>query len=823
MEQLANTNLACSQYIIGAMATIPETLAIAVQHHQGGRLQAAEQIYRQILAVEPNQTDALHLLGVVAFQAGKPEAAVEIIQRAIRMRGNVAFYHNNLGEAYRGLRRTAEAIACYRRALELKPDYVEACSNLGVALTDQGNLEEAIAWCRRALDLKPDYAMAHNNLGNAFSQQGKPDEAVASYRRAIELDPDCAEAHSNLGLAFNELKQPDEAVVCCRRALAIKPDYVEAHNNLGNALKEQGKLDEAVACYRKALELKPDYAVSHCNLGLVLHEQGKLQEAAACCRRATDLKPDFTDAHFSLGNLFKDLEKLDEAAACYRRALELKPDYADVYSNLGNVLKDQGKLDEAVACYRRALELKPDHVGMLSNLGNALKDEGKLEEAAACCRRAIELDPGFAEAHGNLGGVLEELGDLKGAEDCFRTALRHNPQFAFAHSQLAQLLRGKLPQQELAAQRQMLEIPGLTDQQRLLLHFGLAQTLDARGEFSEAAGHLARANALQLTQWRNRGLEYDPKEHELRISEMIAVCTPDFFQHVRGFGLESEVPIFVVGLPRSGTTLIEQILAGHSRVFGAGEMKLASRTMLALGAQGIEPTEGLRHLDRETARHLAAQYLESLRSLDFQALRIVDKMPDNYLLLGLLASLFPRTKLIHCRRDLRDVAVSCWLTHFREIRWTNDQGHIASRFREYERIMEHWRKVLPAPVLEVDYEETVADLEGVARRLVGWCGLPWEPGCLEFHELKRPAQNGQRHPGPPAHLQDIGRTMEELRAGTRFVVCSVRRRALILNVTGNLNVKVNRTLQGIRRSGEDACGLAADAGNGGQADNNDER
>ena len=305
---------------------------------------------------------------------------------------------------------------------------------------------------------------------------------------------------------------------------------------------------------------------------------------------------------------------------------------------------------------------------------------------------------------------------------------------------MAELLGGKLPEEDLAAQRRLLEEMELTDAQRLLLHFGLAQVLDARGEYAEAAEHLDRGNALQLSEWRKRGQEYDPKEHESLVTRMIAVCTPDFFERVRGFGLESELPVFVVGLPRSGTTLIEQILASHSQVFGAGEIKLARDTMAALGGQGADSIEGLRQLDRETARRLASRHLERLRALNPAALRIVDKMPENYLYLGLLASLFPRAKFIHCRRDLRDVAVSCWMTHFQEIRWANDQQHIASRFHEYQRMMEHWRKVLPVPLLEVDYEETVADLEGVARQLVAWCGLAWEPKCLEFHQAKRPVR-----------------------------------------------------------------------------------
>jgi Tfp pilus assembly protein PilF len=551
------------------------------------------------------------------------------------------------------------------------------------------------------------------------------------------LRPDSAEARYNLGIALKGQGKLDEAAACYRQALELKPDFAEAHNNLGNVLREQGKLDEALACYRRAVERKPDYAEAHYNLGVALTDQGRPDEAAACYRRALDLKPDFAEAHNNLGNLSRDRGKLDEAAACYRRAVGLKPDYAEAHFNLGVALTDQGKRDEVLVCYRRALELNPNLSEAHNNLGNVLRDQAKLDEALACYRQAVELKPDYAEAHNNLGAVLEETGDLQGAEDSFRAALRHEPRFAFAHYKLAELLRGKLPRKDLAAQRRLLEDRDLPDAHRLYLHFGLAQALDARGGYAEAAEHLDRGNALQLSERRRSGQEYDPKEHELLVARIIAVCTPDFFQRVRGFGLESDLPVFIVGLPRSGTTLIEQILAGHSQVFGAGEIELASDSMAALGGPNADFIEGLRRLDRATAQRLASRHLERLRGLDLAALRIVDKAPENYLWLGLLAGLFPRAKLIHCRRDVRDVAVSCWMAHFWEIRWANDQQHIASRFHEYQRVMEHWRKVLPAPLLEVDYEETVADLEGVARRLVAWCGLAWEPGCLEFYRGKR--------------------------------------------------------------------------------------
>jgi tetratricopeptide (TPR) repeat protein len=282
------------------MATISEALAAAMQHHQAGRLQAAEQIYRQILAVEPNQAGAWHLLGLLAYQAGRHEVAVEYIARAITLKDTEPAFHSNLGEAYRALRRIPEAVACYRRALGLKPDYAGAHNNLGIALMDQEQPDEAVACFRRALELKPDYVEAYNNLGNALKEQGSLEEAVACFRRALQCRPDFALAHNNLGAALAYQGRAEEAVACYRVALGLKPDYAEAHNNLGDALKEQGRLDEAAACLRRALELKPDFAEAHYNLGNTLKEQRRLDEAVACYRRALELKPDAADAHWNL-------------------------------------------------------------------------------------------------------------------------------------------------------------------------------------------------------------------------------------------------------------------------------------------------------------------------------------------------------------------------------------------------------------------------------------------------------------------------------------------------------------------------------------------
>ncbi len=389
------------------MPTIPEALAIAIEHHRVGRLRESETIYRQILAADPNHHDAWHLLGLIACQVGKYQAGVECIQRALTLRPDWALAHFNLGNAWKDQGKLDLAIACYQRALQLKPDYAEVHNNLGLAWRDHGDLDKAVACYQRTLRLRPGFALAYNNLGNALTLQGKPDEAAACYQRALQLEPAYAEAHNNLGNVFKSQGKLDEAVACYQRALESKPGFAEVHNNLGNVFMDQGKPDEAAACYQRALRLKPDYALAHNNLGNVFKDQGELDEAAACYQRALQLKPDYALAHYNLGLVCQDRGNLDEAVACYRQALRRDPAYAIAYNNLGNALKDQGNLDEAVASFRRAVELEPDDHTAYSNLLYTLvfcpgyDARAILEEHRLWSRRFAEPLARLIEPHSN--------------------------------------------------------------------------------------------------------------------------------------------------------------------------------------------------------------------------------------------------------------------------------------------------------------------------------------------------------------------------------------------------------------------------------------
>ena len=356
----------------------------------------------------------------------------------------------------------------------------------------------------------------------------------------------------------------------------------------------------------------------------------------------------------------------------------------------------------------------------------------------------------------------EELGELAEAESAFRAALRIQPRFVAAHARLATLLRGRLSDGDRAALEERLANPKVSGEGRGNLLFGLAHVLDGRGDYARAADCLREANALAREHAKRRHRDYDPAQHEQFVDNMLEASDAAFFARTADGGSDTRRPVFVFGLPRSGTTLIEQMLASHSRIQGAGELRLVRRSFESIPTllgRSDWPIHCLPHLDAAAVRLLAEQHLQWLREHeDGKPEHIVDKMPDNYLYLGLITALFPNAVLIHCRRDLRDVAVSCWMTNFRSIPWANDLEYIATRFAQYRRVMDHWRSVLPATLHEVDYEETVSDLEGVARRLVKACGLEWEPRCLEFHRTRRPIRTASvTQVRQPIYTQSLAR------------------------------------------------------------------
>ena len=326
--------------------SLTDILAEAIRLHQSGNLAEAESLYRQILLNDPDHADALHLLGVAAYQGGNNKQAVENIERAITINSSVSFYHNNLGNAFMSLNGNDKALQCFKEALRLMPDNVEAINNMGNALRNKGRNKEALDQYRKAVDMNPDYIGAINNLANLLKEEGRADEAITHYRRAIRLQPDLAEAYYNLGNALEESGRFDESVEQYYKSVSINPGFVDVYNNLGNVLKKQKKTEEALMNYQKALTLKPDFAEAFNNIGDVHRTEGRFDEAAEYCRKAIELKSSDERFYISLGNTFLGQGNFNEALEQYQKVADMKSDSADAHYNRGLVLLMKGEFEE---------------------------------------------------------------------------------------------------------------------------------------------------------------------------------------------------------------------------------------------------------------------------------------------------------------------------------------------------------------------------------------------------------------------------------------------------------------------------------------------
>ncbi|MRR53855.1 MAG: tetratricopeptide repeat protein [Deltaproteobacteria bacterium] len=420
----------------GQPMSIASALDFARRHHQAGDLPTAESIYRQILQIDPDNPEALHLLGVSAYQQQHFETAQTLIRQALTRKPDFSDAHSNLGNVLRELGLVDEAEKSFRKAIEGNPRFSMAHYNLGNVLLSRQRFKESAESFERAISNNPRLAEAHINRGIALKELGRLKEAESSYRKALSLKPDLALVHFNLGNVLLEMGCPDQAAACYRRTLELAPGYTEARLNLGAVLRDLGKLEESAACYQQALADMPENAEVLVNYGAILRDSGKAAEAEACYRKALQLAPDTALTYFNLGNALRDLGRLTDAVDNFQRALELSPDSPAMYNNLGNTLRDLGKRDAALEVFRTALQRDPENVEAMVNLGNGLKEAGRLEEAISTYERALLLRPELPEAHYNLGTAFQDQCRMAEAVACFRKTLELKPDHTVAHSNL---------------------------------------------------------------------------------------------------------------------------------------------------------------------------------------------------------------------------------------------------------------------------------------------------------------------------------------------------------------------------------------------------
>jgi tetratricopeptide (TPR) repeat protein len=540
------------------------------------------------------------------------------------------------------------------------------------------------------------------NLQTALSlhQQGRLKEAESAYQTLLDRDRDHFDVLHGLGILRCQQSRYEEARSLLLYALQQKPNSAEAHYNLATALEALKRLDEAALHYREALALRPDFYPAHNNLANVLKALDRRDEAISHYRQALAIRPDFAIAHNNLANTLQALGRRDEAETHYRRAIAFSPNYADAHHNLGSLLRLVGRGAESVACYERALVLEPGYIEAQNDLGNALKELGRFDEAVIALRKTLALDPRRPGAYLDL----TEVGRIR------------------TDDPLVAAMEALLNDQETAGGSAV--VP---------LHFALAKVYGDAGRHDEAFRHLLLGNAQ-----RRRELVYDETAELAQFARIKQVVTAELLQQKAGSGDPSAAPLFIIGMPRSGTTLVEQILASHPEVHGAGELE-----ELSLLARALPYPVGLPAADAAALRALGADYVRRVQGRAGAARWVTDKMPANFYHVGLIRLALPNARIIHARRNAVDTCLSCFSRFFNGSAqsFSYELGELGRYWCQYDALMAHWRQILPAgAMLEVQYEDLVADLETQARRILAYCGIAWNDACLAFHETKRPVR-----------------------------------------------------------------------------------
>jgi tetratricopeptide (TPR) repeat protein len=525
----------------------------------------------------------------------------------------------------------------------------------------------------------------------------------------LAREPNAAEAHNLLGMiAFHRGDLPT-ATDHLRQAVNCIGATADHWSTLGVFHSLARNFPEAVAAYEQALRLRPVFPEASSNLGLAWQALGELERALPCQLKAVRERPSMPEAHHNLGCIQHELGNYAEAAAAFEQALWLKPDYADASHNLGIVFHDNGDLERAISWYRYTLRLRPDHTNALNSLATALKEEGRLQEALPYYHEALRLQPDHALAYFNLSQYVAEG-------------------------------RYRFTAEELERMRGYVNTEHRSPLERSLFAFILAGVRDREGSYEEAFTYYRQANDLRLDLLKTSHRAFDPQQHEALVDRVIARFNRAYFEHIRGWGTDSELPIFIVGMPRSGSTLVEQILASHPQVFGAGELGEIPRVVKRLAkAAGDSDLYGPAFPpgDPALARRLATEFHDKCSGMAPLASRVALKTLENFLHLGFIAMLFPHARVIHCRRDPLDVCLSCYFQNFQGLNYTWSLDDLGFYYRQYERLMAHWREVLPLRIHEVVYEDMVKDQQGVSRELLTFCGLNWDDRCLEFFNTQR--------------------------------------------------------------------------------------
>jgi tetratricopeptide (TPR) repeat protein len=728
---------------------LDKALRLAKQKSKDGQFEEAKAIYEDIIQKFTKNKQALIGLqslvrGVTAapqdpppeqlqliinyYTQGQLQQALSDISQMLERFPNSAVLYNIAGAANVGLMRFDASIDSFQQALKINPNNAEVYNNMGNALMAKGDLDAAVDSFKQGLKIQPNNAQIYNNLGVALNDKGDPESALGSYKQAIKIKPDYDEAYYNMGIALQKKGERGAAINSYRQALKIRPDYVDAYYNMAVALQSKGDLEAAIDSFKQALEIKPDYAEAYYNMGSALNDKGDSEAAIDSYKQALKIKPDNAEAYYNIGVALQDKDDPEGAIDSYEQALKINPDFAEAYNNMGNALKTKGDPEAAINNYLQALKIKPNYADAYNNMGLALQDKCDPEAAIDSYKQALKINPKFAEAYNNMGNALKDKGDSAGAIDSFKQALKIKPDSAVAYSHFSDLNSYKEHDEHFIKMQSLCMDPSTTDEDRCNLSFSLSKASEDLNEMSQSFNYLKMGNQL-----RKKILSYNVKQ-DIALFSQLKKSYPSIAKlALQSTGETGELkPIFILGMPRSGTTLVEQIVSSHSEVAGAGELTYVERFGQSIAKGVIGP-------NTEIILDFRQRYIEALKKRSDARSIVTDKMPQNFLYIGLIFSAFPDAKVIHVNRD---PAATCWSNykHYfvaKGLGYSYDLDDVVTYFGLYKDLMQFWQGHYGGRIFDLNYDNLTINQEDETRKLIQYLELEWEDECLSPQRNKR--------------------------------------------------------------------------------------
>lgn len=611
-----------------------------------------------------------------------------------------------LGQKYIQMAMYSRAENNFLDIIKIAPEIVEARNALAFIYTITKQHAKAVDQLKSILKLTPGHALTHHNLGNSLHQQERYNEAIEQYENAIKLDPKLVEAYIHCGISHRMLQNYHKAIEYLHQALNLDKKNARAFHVLGMLYVDIEDYPRALECLENASGLSPTNAEYRVSFATILEKASLDYEAGIQYHQACESDQNYLDAFTLYANFLYEHHRYDEALESAQRAKQLAPQDLSILDQIGNIYQSMGNAELAIEEFNSSLLKEPKRLSSLIGLEQTYQDIGKLDTAIQICDEIIAINPDLPD-----GYILKSRIKKAKPEDG-----------------LADALLKFVPKDELDTNT------------KVLLNFALGKVFDDQSNYAQAFKYYAEGNRL-----RNDELNYSKEADEMRFTRFIETFSEDFFQSHHHLGVKCDLPVVIVGMPRSATTLTEQIISSHPQVQAAGEVTFWSHAGTAMPLRLNTETpfpECVKEIISDQAQAIAAMYEATLKKIagpSIEPIRhITDKMPHNFMNLGLIALLFPNAKIIHTKRDPIDTCLSIFFQNFNDHHsYAFDLNNLAFHYRQYERIMKHWHKVLPGRIFDIHYSDTIADPEYWSRQLISHIGLDWDDACLAPHKLER--------------------------------------------------------------------------------------